>query len=63
MAAAQSNIFGRTSYFVLTGGLAIVFLFPLGWALLASVSPQASTAQRIGYGFGNYILLYRFGPG
>jgi multiple sugar transport system permease protein len=63
MAAAQSNIFGRTSYFVLTGGLAIVFLFPLGWALLASVSPQASTAQRIGYGFGNYISLYRFGPG
>jgi multiple sugar transport system permease protein len=47
----------------LTGGLAIVFLFPLGWALLASVSPQASTAQRIGYGFGNYISLYRFGPG
>jgi multiple sugar transport system permease protein len=63
MAAAQSNIFGRTSYFVLTGGLAIVFLFPLGWALLASVSPQASTAQRIGYGFGNYVSLYRFGPG
>jgi multiple sugar transport system permease protein len=61
--AEQHNSFGRTPYFVLTGGLAIVFLFPLLWTFLASVSPQASTAQRIGYGFGNYATLYAFGAG
>ena len=27
------------------GALAVVFLFPLAWALLASVSPQPGTAQ------------------
>jgi multiple sugar transport system permease protein len=60
---AQANAFGRTPYYVLTGGLAIIFLFPLLWTVLASVSPQASTAQRIGYGFGNYATLYVFGAG
>ena len=54
---------GRTPYYVLTGGLAILFLFPLGWSLLSSVSPQASTAQRIGYGLGNYSTLFTFGAG
>ena len=63
MAAAHANAFGCTSYHVLTGGLAIIFLAPLAWSVLASVSPQASTAQRIGFGFGNYVSLYNFGPG
>jgi multiple sugar transport system permease protein len=63
MTGAQTNAFGRTSYYVLTGGLGIIFLFPLGWSVLSSISPQASTAQRIGYGFGNYASLYNFGPG
>jgi multiple sugar transport system permease protein len=62
-ATAQANAFGRTPYYVLTGGLAIIFLFPLLWTVLASVSPQAATAQRIGYGFGNYETLYVFGAG
>jgi multiple sugar transport system permease protein len=61
--AAQQGSFGRTPYYVLTGGLAIIFLFPLVWSLIASVSPQASTAQRIGYGLGNYATLYSFGAG
>lgn len=61
--AAHSNAFGRTSYHVLTGGLAIIFLFPLAWSLLASVSPQAATRQRAGYGFGNYSTLWSFPPG
>lgn len=52
-----------TSYYVLTGGLAIIFLFPLAWSLLASVSPQAQTGQRLGYGFGNFERLFTFGPG
>ena len=59
----QESSFGRTPHYVLTGGLAIIFLFPLVWSLVASVSPQASTGQRIGYGFGNYTTLYSFGAG
>ena len=62
-AATQQGAFGRTPYYVLTGGLVIIFLFPLVWSLVASVSPQAATAQRIGYGFGNYSTLYVFGAG
>jgi multiple sugar transport system permease protein len=59
----QQATLGRTPYYVLTGGLAIVFLFPLIWALIASVSPQASTGQVSGYGLGNYITLLDFGAG
>ncbi len=54
-----SSGFGRTSYYVLTGGLAIIFLFPLAWSLFASVSPQALTGQPQGYGFGNYSMLFK----
>ena len=35
------RLLGRTPYYVLTGGLAIIFLFPLVWSVVASVSPQA----------------------
>jgi multiple sugar transport system permease protein len=62
-AADQRSSFGRTPYYVLTGGLAIIFLSPLLWSLVASVSPQAATAQVSGYGLGNYMTLYGFGPG
>lgn len=61
--AAEQNSFGRTPYYVLTGGLAIIFLFPLVWATIASVSPQAATGQVNGYGFGNYSTLWVFGAG
>ena len=54
---------GRTPYHVLTGGLAIIFLFPLLWTLLASISPQASSGQVNGMGFGNYTTLFNFGAG
>lgn len=63
MAARQSTPLSRTPYYVLTGGLAILFLFPLLWSLLASLSPQAGTAQTIGYGFGNYKTMFTFPPG
>lgn len=62
-AAARESALGRTPYYVVTGGLAIIFLFPLAWSVVASFSPQAATAQRIGYGFGNYTTLYNFGAG
>lgn len=60
--SAQSA-FGRTPYYVVTGGLAIIFLFPLVWALVASVSPQPLTGQSDGYGPGNYVTLYEYGAG
>lgn len=63
MATAQHTAIGRTPYYILTGGLAILFLFPLLWSLLASVSPQAGTAQTIGYGPGNYVTMFNFPPG
>jgi len=53
----------RTPYYVLTGGLAIIFLFPLLWAGLASVSGQAGTAQAEGFGLGNFERLMAYGPG
>ena len=56
-------LIGRTSYYVFAGGLAIMFLFPLVWTVVASVSPHAATAQQEGYGFGNYQLLVDYGAG
>jgi multiple sugar transport system permease protein len=53
----------RTPYYVLTGGLAIIFLAPLIWAGVASVSPSAGTNQLYGYGLGNYQTLFAYGAG
>lgn len=55
--------FSRTPQHVLTGGLALIFLFPLAWASLASVSPQAGTRQTDGWGFGNYVTLAHYQAG
>jgi multiple sugar transport system permease protein len=63
VAAMRTTMLGRTPYLVLTGGLAIIFLFPLLWSLVASVSPQASTGQVNGFGLGNYTTLYNYGAG
>ena len=53
----------RTPYYVLTGGLAILFLFPLLWTTVASVSPRAGTAQSDGFGFANYVPLANYQAG
>ncbi|MGD0020286.1 MAG: carbohydrate ABC transporter permease [Candidatus Limnocylindrales bacterium] len=53
----------RTPYYVLTGGLAIVFLFPLLWSAVASVGPQPGTGQVYGFGLGNYATLMNYGNG
>lgn len=53
----------RTPYYVFTGALAIIFLFPLIWAAVASVSPQGGTAQTDGWGFGNYATLAAYQDG
>ena len=56
-------MFARTPYYVLTGGLVIIFLFPIAWATIASFSAQAGSAQNFGYGLGNYQRLFDFQEG
>ena len=63
MGVTDANMLGRTPYYVLTGGLAVIFLFPILWAAVASVSPQAATGQTVGIGLGNYATLFNFGAG
>ena len=64
MIAGQKHAaLGNTPYYVLTGGLAIIFLFPLLWSFYASISPQANTGQINGFGFGNYKTMFDFGAG
>ena len=58
-----SGAFGRTPYHVATAALAVLFLFPLAWSLLASISPQAGTQQVNGFGLGNYVRLLNYGSG
>ena len=57
-------VIGRASYYVFAGGLAIMFLIPLVWTMVASVSPDGATAQQQeGYGFGNYQVLVDYDAG
>jgi multiple sugar transport system permease protein len=58
-----TSVLARTPYYVLTGGLAIVFLFPLLWSTVASFSAQPGSAQAMGYGLGNYVRLFEFQEG
>jgi multiple sugar transport system permease protein len=58
-----AGILLRTPYWVFTGGLAVIFLFPLAWTAVASVSPHAGTNQVDGWGFGNYATLTRYQAG
>lgn len=57
------RLFGSVSYYVVAGGLAIMFLIPLVWTTVASVSPHGATAQQVGYGFGNYRTLMDYDAG
>lgn len=59
----SSSALSRTSSYVLTGGLAVLFLFPLIWSAIASVSGQAGTRQVSGFGLGNYVTLLHYGNG
>src|SRR5262249_24035107 len=63
MTITRTGTLGRTLYYVLTGVLAIIFLFPLLRSLVASVSPQASTGRVNGFGLGNYTTLFNYGAG
>ncbi len=50
-------------YWVLTGALAIIFLYPLIWTAISSVSPLAGTNQTEGWGLGNYATLANYQAG
>lgn len=63
---AHSTLAGialRMPYWVVTGALAIIFLYPLVWTTVASVSPRAATGQTDGYGLGNYETLTHYQDG
>jgi multiple sugar transport system permease protein len=53
----------KTPYWVLTGGLALIFLYPLIWTAVSSISPRAGTNQVHGWGFGNYVTLADYQAG
>ncbi|XBH22369.1 carbohydrate ABC transporter permease [Jonesiaceae bacterium BS-20] len=63
MKSSPTNWLARTPYYVLTGGLAIIFMSPLIWSAISSVSPQPGSAQVDGFGFGNYITLMNYQAG
>jgi multiple sugar transport system permease protein len=53
----------RTPYWVLTGGLALIFLYPLIWTAVSSIAPRAGTNQTSGWGLGNYATLAHYQAG
>ncbi|WP_285114119.1 carbohydrate ABC transporter permease [Leifsonia sp. fls2-241-R2A-40a] len=53
----------RTPYWVLTGGLALIFLYPLIWTAVSSFAPRAGTSQTQGWGLGNYASLANYQAG
>jgi multiple sugar transport system permease protein len=53
----------RMPYWVFTGGLVAIFLYPLAWTAVSSVSPNPGTSQVNGWGFGNYVSLAHYGVG
>ena len=53
----------RMPYWVFTGSLAAIFLFPLAWTAVSSISPHPGTNQVDGWGFGNYVTLAGYQAG
>jgi multiple sugar transport system permease protein len=53
----------RMPYWVFTGALVTIFLFPLIWTAVSSVSPKAGTSQVNGWGLGNYASLTHYQAG
>ncbi|KIR62179.1 ABC transporter permease [Micromonospora haikouensis] len=53
----------RTPYWVFTGALGLIFLAPLLWTAVASVSPHPGTNQVEGWGLGNYETLANYQAG
>lgn len=61
-----TNFFGiaiRMPFWIFSGALAVIFLYPLVWTAVRSVSPLAGTNQTEGWGLGNYITLAGYQDG
>lgn len=61
-----TNVFGiaiRMPFWIFTAALAVIFLYPLVWTAVRSVSPLAGTNQTEGWGLGNYITLAGYQDG
>ena len=52
-----AGVLVRTPRYVIMIAVALLFLAPLIWSAIASISPRGGTAQTEGYGFGNYGSL------
>jgi multiple sugar transport system permease protein len=63
VSAMSRPLLATSSRRVLTGALALLFLFPLVWAAVASIAPQPGTAQVDGWGLGNYARLAGYQAG
>lgn len=64
--AKPTNFFGiaiRMPFWIFTAALAVIFLYPLVWTAVRSVSPLAGTNQTEGWGLGNYITLAGYQDG
>lgn len=62
----STNFFGiaiRMPFWIFTAALAVIFLYPLVWTAVRSVSPLAGTNQTEGWGLGNYITLAGYQDG
>ncbi|WP_350310090.1 carbohydrate ABC transporter permease [Plantibacter sp. lyk4-40-MEA-4] len=53
----------RMPFWIFTAALAVIFLYPLVWTAVRSVSPLAGTNQTEGWGLGNYITLAGYQDG
>jgi multiple sugar transport system permease protein len=53
----------RMPYVVFTTALMLIFLYPLLWTAVSSVSPHPGTSQVNGWGFGNYAHLAHYQAG
>ena len=62
-ATSVAGLAMRTPFWVFSGALAIIFLFPLVWTSVASFSPKAGTSQVDGWGVGNYLALAHYQAG
>lgn len=59
----KKNPAQKITYYICTTALMIVFVSPLVWAAISSVSPAPGTSQTKGYGFNNYVAMWNYGIG
>lgn len=60
---ARTSLLTKLPFGIFTTALAVVFLYPLIWAVVSSFAPRAGTSQADGWGLGNYATLAEFQAG